>query len=69
MKHYLELVDVNGRDVFIAAEDISVIHNGGGSLSIITLQGGHAPITVKKTHHEVIKKMVELNVFQLAKFN
>ena len=68
MKHYLELLDAQNRGVFIAAEDVTVIVNTGAGMCSIVCKGVATAIQVKKSHHDVIKQMIEIGVFKLVKF-
>ncbi|WP_026769408.1 hypothetical protein [Asinibacterium sp. OR53] len=68
MKHYLELTDANNRACFIAAEDISALHENG-NMCVITVIGVPTTFTVRKSPYEVIKKMIEIGLFELVKFS
>ena len=69
MKHYLELLDIHNREIFIAAEDITVVGNAGAGQTTIICAGVNTGLVVKMTYPEIIKKMVEIKAFELVKFN
>ncbi len=57
MKHYLDFIDMQGREVYIAAEDIIAIFNAGQDTCSIVCGGLPGPIIVKQSHKEVFKQL------------
>ena len=57
MKHYLKFVDIQSREVYIAAEDITAIFDAGNGACSIVCAGLPSSIMVKEKHTEVFKQL------------
>lgn len=70
MKQYLELEDFNGRALLVDASSIIAITDATERKGncYIHCSGLQTPLGARISHFDLIKKLIELKLFQLVKF-